>query len=102
MAPLHRAIALAQVNSVLELIGHHLDFNVAWVLKKLLHVNRWVAKCSTGLGLGGLHRVNQRCFRVHHAHASAATPARGLDDDRVTHAFGDAAHLHRVIGQLTF
>ena len=81
------------------LVGHDLDFNMPWILEKLLHVNLGIAKGGTGLGLGSLHRVQQCRFGVHHAHAAAAASARGLDDDRIAHLLGRALDHGRVIRQ---
>jgi hypothetical protein len=43
------AFALRQVKSIAVLVGYDLDFNVAWLLNKLLDEKTVVAK--TGLGL---------------------------------------------------
>ena len=102
VTPLHGAVALAQIDRVAVLVGHDLDFNMAWVLQKLFQVHRRIAKCGTRFGLGHLHGVDERRLGVHHAHAATAATACSLDDDRVTHGFGDTANLHRVIGQFTF
>ena len=102
VAPLHGAIALAQVDRVAVLVGKDLDLDVARVLEKLLHVHRRVVEGRRRLGLGGLHRVQQRRLGVHHAHAAPATAARRLDDDRVANRLGDALDRRRVVGQFTF
>ena len=52
MAALHRAIAIANVNRISKFIREHLNFNVARILEKLLHVNRRVAESRRSLGLG--------------------------------------------------
>ena len=102
VAALHGAVALAQVHRVAMLVGQDLDFDVAGVLEKLLHVHRRIAKRGTRFGLGHLHRVDQGSLGVHHAHATATTATGGLDDDRIADGLGDAADLHRVVGQLAF
>jgi hypothetical protein len=102
VAPLHGAVALAQVHRIAVLVGQDLDFDVARVLEEFLHVHRRIAKRSTRLGLGHLHRIDQRRLGVHHAHAAPTAAARGLDDDRIAHRLGDAADLHRVVGQFAF
>jgi hypothetical protein len=73
VAPLHGAVALAQVDGVLVLVGQDLDFDVARVLEEFLHVHRRIAERCARLGLGHLHGVDQRGFGVHHAHAAPAT-----------------------------
>jgi len=80
VAPLHRAVALAQPDRVLVLVGQHLDLDVARVLEELLHVHGRVAERRTGFGPRRLHRVDQRRLGVHDAHAAPAAAARGLDD----------------------
>ncbi len=102
VAPLHRAVALAQVHGVLVLVGQHLDFDVPRVLQVLLEVDRWIAERGAGLGLGHLHRVDQRRFGVDDPHAPAAAAARCLDDHGVAHRLRQTPDLHRVIGQLAF
>ncbi len=55
-------------------------------------VVRRIAKSRARLGRGGLHRMNERRFGMHHPHAPTAAAARRLDDDGVAHRFGDAPH----------
>ena len=98
--PLHRAIPLAQVDRVLELVGQDLDFDVAGVLQEFLHIDRGVAKCCAGFRLGHDDRVDQRRLGVYHPHAAPAAAAGGFDDDRIPHALGNTAQLHRVVREL--
>ena len=102
VTPLHGAVALAQPDRILVLVGHDLNLDVARVLQVLFHVDRRVAERGTGFGLGGLHRMNQRRFGVHHAHAAPAAAARRLDDHRVADGLGRALDDDRVIGQSAF
>ena len=83
VASLHRAVALAEPDRVLVLVGEHLDLDVARVLEELLQVHGGVAEGGAGFGARGLHRRDQRRLRVDDAHAAAAAAARGLDDDRI-------------------
>ena len=102
VAPLHRAVALAEPDRILVLIGQHLDFYVAGVLQEFLHVDLRVAKSGARLGLGGLHRMDECGLGVHHPHAATAAAAGGLDDDRVTNRPRSALDHHRVVGQGAF
>ncbi|MDT4844570.1 hypothetical protein FQZ97_785360 [compost metagenome] len=72
---------------------------MARVLEKLLHVHLGVAESGPGLGLGGLHRVQQRRLGVHDPHAATATTASRLDDDGITHRLGGALDDDRIVGQ---
>ena len=64
-----------------------------------LSENAGFAERRACLCLGGLHRVQQRRFGVHHAHAAPAAAASSLDDDRVANLLGSSLDDHRVIGQ---
>ena len=83
VAALHRAVALAEPDRVLVLVGQHLDLDVARVLEELLHVDGRVAERRAGFGARRLHRVDQRRLGVHDAHAAPAAAAGRLDDHRV-------------------
>ena len=102
VAPLHGAIALTQVNSILMLVGQNLDFNVAWILEEFLHINRWIAKRSTGLCLGHGNGIDECRFGVYNTHAASTAPAGCLDDDRIPYRLGNTADQRRVIWQLAF
>jgi hypothetical protein len=75
VAALHRAVALAQVDDVAEIIGEHLELNVARPLQKLLHVDLVVAEGGARFGLRDRDGIQERGFAVHHAHAATATAA---------------------------
>ena len=83
VAPLHRAVALPQVDRVLVLVGQHLDLDVARVAEEALHVDRRVAERRLRLGARERHRRQQRGLGVHDAHAASAAAARRLDDHRI-------------------
>jgi hypothetical protein len=88
--------------ALLVLVGQDLDFHVARVFQELLHVDLRIAEGGTGFGLGHLHRVDQRRFGVHHAHAATAAAAGGLDDDRVADLAGDLHDFFRIVRQRAF
>ena len=75
---------------------------MARILEKLLHVNSRIAKCTGGFGLGHGHGIDQGCLGMHHTHATPATAAGSLDDDRISNHLGNPAHLRRVIRQFAF
>ena len=99
VAPLHRAIALAQVNRVFKFVGQDLDLNVPGVLQEFFQVHRWVAKSCLRLCFGRGHGIHQGRLGVHHPHATAATAPSGLDDHRVAHSSGDPPNLDWVARQ---
>ena len=86
---LHRAVALAQMNGVLELSTKNLDLHVSLIFQELLHVTIGLPKAD-GFGAGHVDPLHQRGLGMHHAHAAAATAAGGLDDHRVADRLGDA------------
>ena len=102
VAPLHGAIALAEIHRIAMLVGQNLNFNMPRVLEEFLHVHRRIAKSRPGLRLGHLHRVDQCRFGMHHPHAAPTAATRRLDDDGVAHGLGNAANLHRIFWQFTF
>ena len=83
VTPLHRAIAVAEIDRVAELVGQHLDLDVARVFEEFLQVDHRIAERRLRFGARHRHRVEQRRFGVHHAHAASAAAARGLDDHRI-------------------
>ncbi len=96
---LHRAVALEEIHRVLVLVGQHLDLDVARLRQELLHVDRRIAERGVGLGLGQVHRGEQRRFGVDDAHAAPAAAAGGLDDHRIADLAGDLDDLLRVVGK---
>src|SRR5574343_94909 len=96
---LHRAIALAQVHGVAVLVCQDLDFDMARLLQEFFHVHGGVAKGSTGFGTGHVHRVDQRGFGMHYAHAAATTTTSGFNDDREADLAGNLGDFYRVIRQ---
>jgi hypothetical protein len=97
--PLHRAVALAEPDRVLVLVGEDLDLDVARVLEELLQIDRRIAERRAGLGPGGLHRRQQRRFGVDDPHAAARRRRRRLDDDRVADLAGRLDRFLRVVGR---
>ena len=58
------------------------------IFQEFFHVHGRIAEGAACLGFGHGDGVDQRGFGMHRAHASAATAARRLDDDRVTDFVG--------------
>ena len=93
MAALQRTVALTHMHGAALTVGKNLDLNMARFFEELFHVNGIVAEACLGLGSG--HRVGR--FDLvgvpHDLHATTATAARGLDQDRVADLIGGAARL---------
>ena len=83
MTTLHRAITIAQINRIPELVCQHLNFNMARLFEVLFHVDHGIGKCRLRLGARHLHRIEQRRLGMHHAHAAPAATARRLNNDGV-------------------
>ena len=93
MAPLDRALALAEVDDVAVMIAEHLELDVARVLDVLLDVDVADAERRFGLALRGLERLRQLAWRADDAHAAAAAAGDRLDDHRVAELLGDLLRL---------
>src|SRR5215469_12121283 len=81
MAPLNRALALAQVDYVAVLVCDDLDLDVPWLADVLLHVDGRVAEGGTGGVAGALDRRAQVLLLLDHLHADATASPRRFDDD---------------------
>jgi hypothetical protein len=97
VAPLHGAVALAEMDDVALPIGEHLEFDVPRSFEELLHVDSIIAECRTRLSSCDADRVQKRRFAVHDTHAAATAATRCLDDDRIADVARDAQILVRVI-----
>ncbi len=93
---LHGAVALTEVDDVAMRIRQHLELDVARLLQELLHVDLFVAERRAGFRLRDGDGIEQRRFRVHHAHAAATAAAGRLDDHGVADFAGDAQVLVSV------
>ena len=97
MAPLHRAVALAEVDHASEAIAHHLDLDVARMLEILLDVHRAIAERGERLVLGQAEELGELLGIVRDPHPLAAAARRRLDDHRKPDALGE---LERLVGIL--
>ncbi len=99
VAALHRAVALAEPDGLLVLVGQDLDFHMARVLEELLHVDLGIAEGTAGFFARHVDGVDQRGFGMHHAHAAATAAAGGLDDHRVADAARGRQDFLGIVGQ---
>jgi hypothetical protein len=80
VTPLHRALALEQVDDVAVRIGTHLDLHVPRALDEALHIQRAVPEGGGRLAARRLQRVAQAGRVAHHLHADTAAAGRWLDE----------------------
>src|SRR5258708_1473820 len=78
VAALHRAVALAEVDRLLVLVGEHLDLDVARVLEEFLEVHGGVVERVLRFLARHAHGIHQRRLGVHDAHAAAAPSAAAV------------------------
>jgi hypothetical protein len=92
VAPLDRALALAEVHHVAVMVADDLELDVAGVVEILLDVDVAVAEGRLRLALRR-PEVRAQFVRVaHHAHAAPAAAGHRFDDHREADALG---HLER-------
>ena len=102
VAPLQRAVALAEMDGAAAAIAEHLDFDVARLLQIFFEIDRGVAERRSGLVGGGRKRQHQivRCVRDLHA-ASAAARSRlhqHRKADRLCDRHGVVVGADRAVG----
>src|SRR5438477_1982352 len=83
VAPLQRAIALAQVNGAALAVAQNLNFDVTRVRKIFLEIDITIAKRRLRFRLGGLERVFELAFATCDFHAAAAAAGSRLDENRI-------------------
>ena len=88
--PLHRAVALPEVDHVAVVVGDHLDLDVAGMLDVFFQIDVGVAEGGLGLGLGLLDGRLQGQIVQGHAHAASAAAGRRLDQHRKAQLVGQA------------
>ena len=82
MAPLYRAVPLAQVNGVALAVGEHLHFHVAWPDDGFFQDQFPGTESGLGFRPGQLDRIGQLCQVVYQAHAAASATGSGLYHQR--------------------
>src|SRR3989442_3743007 len=86
VAPLDRAVPLAEVDAMAEAVHRDLDLDVAVVLEPALEVQRVVAECRAGLGPADLQGRLELPGGADHAPAPSPPARRGLVEGRGAHA----------------
>ena len=95
VAPLDRAVALAEVDDVPVGVGQHLHLDVPRVLEIPLDVDRRVGEVRPALALGGLEALHGLVRRPDHLHALAAAAGGRLDQQRVADLLAERDDLRR-------
>src|SRR5690606_6782500 len=93
MAPLNRALTLAEVDDVAVMVAENLDLDVTRILDVLLDVDVAVAERGLGVALRRLERLGEIRSRADDAHAAPAAARHGLDDDRIAELLRDLQRL---------
>ena len=100
MAPLHRAVALVEVDQVAVVVAEDLHLDVLRAQDQLLEKDRVVAECLAGLRARALEQLGELAGAAHDAHAAPAAACRRLDHHRVAGLVGEGARrlqrLHRL------
>src|SRR5262252_5687846 len=97
MAPLDRALALAQVDDIAVLVRKDLDLDVPGLADVLLDVDGRVTEGGAGGGPRALDCRPQVLLLLDHLHADATASPRWLDDDGVADLLGYPRRRGRVV-----
>ena len=82
VAPLQRAVALAEMDGAALAVAQHLDLDVARPFEVGFEIERIVAERRFGFGAGGSERGAEFAALAHDLHAASAAPGRRLDQQR--------------------
>ena len=94
MAPLQRAIALAEMDGAAAAVAEHLDFDVARLLQIFFQIDRGIAERRFGFVGGGGERQHQVVGGLRDLHAASAAARRRLHQHRKADCLRDR---HRVV-----
>ena len=97
--PLHRAIALQEVDHVAVVVGDDLHLDVPGMLDVFFEIDFGVAEGGLGLGLGLLDGGLQGQIVQGHAHAAPAAAGRRLDQHRKAELVGQRDGLALALDQ---
>ena len=93
MAPLDRAVALAEMDDVAVRVREHLHLDVARILEVLLDVDRRVGEVRQPFALRRLERLRRLVGGVDDLHALPAAARGRLDQQRVADLLAERDHL---------
>ena len=93
VSPLHRAIALVQMENISVRVGQDLHFDVPRAANVALEKNSVVAERRSGLGPRFLQARQQQLRALHHAHPAPAAAERGFHHQRIADFVRDALRV---------
>ncbi len=97
MPPLNRAIALADGQHVAEVIGQHLNFDMARAIDKPLQVDIAIAKRRLGFRLRQRQRAHEIGLVPDDPHAAATAAGDRLDQQRIPDPARDLTGVAEVL-----
>jgi hypothetical protein len=98
VAPLHRAVALEQVDGVLVLVGQHLDLDVPRLRQELLHVDGRIAERRLRLERVSVTAGSSAGLVCTTRMPAPAAAAGRLDDHRIARRARHPHDLLRILG----
>ena len=98
MPPLHRAVALEEIDGILVFVGEHLNLDVPRIGKKFLQINGGIAERRLCFRPRQHHGRQQGCLGMHDAHSASAASTGSLDDHGIADSARDLHDLLRVVG----
>ena len=99
VAPLHRAVALEQVDDIAVAVAQELHFHVPRPLHQLFEIDLVIAESGLRLAAPGLHLRHQLTGFHNPAHAAPAAAPAGLQHHRIADFVGDLPDRLHVLGQ---
>jgi hypothetical protein len=97
VAALRRAVSLPKVDALPGRVEEHLHLDVAHAFEIPLEDQPVVAEGPMRLAACGRHGLEQRARLADHAHALAAAPGTGLDEQRIADALGLGGQRRAVL-----
>jgi hypothetical protein len=88
VAPLHRAVAFADVDAAAVAVHHDLHLDVAVLLEPLSRYSESSPERGTRLGAAHRDGLLELARRAHHPHAAPATARGRLDEHRIADVVG--------------
>jgi hypothetical protein len=97
VTPLHRAVALEEVDHLSRVVGENLDLDVPGSAQGLLQKHRPVPEGPFGLAHRGLDGARKVLRSLDPPETSPSPASGGLHEDRVTYPFGGGEGLFCIL-----